>query len=91
MHLTIFLWQDIISVFSDSVIKLHVSSKGSGTVDLANEKRQVGIRIPLELDKQLEAHVKKIGISRAAFILGLVYKELNKDPSIQNTPSSKET
>ena len=60
-------------------------------MDLTNEKRQIGIRIPLELDKQLEAHVKKIGISRAAFILGLIYKALNKEPSIKPVTSSEET
>lgn len=44
-------------------------------------KRQIGVRIPLELDERLESHVNKIGISKAAFILGLIYKELKKEES----------
>lgn len=44
-----------------------------------NSKRQIGIRIPRELDKTLEAHVGKIGISKAAFILQLIYKELKSE------------
>ena len=43
------------------------------------EKRQIGIRIPRELDNRLEAYVSKIGISKPAFILGLIYKELKKE------------
>lgn len=42
------------------------------------DKRQVGIRIPAELDEQLENHIKKIGISRASFILQLIYNELSR-------------
>ena len=42
-------------------------------------KRQIGIRIPRELDERLESYVNKIGISKAAFILGLIYKELKKE------------
>ena len=43
------------------------------------KKRQIGIRIPCELDKRLEACVSEIGISKPAFILGLIYKELKKE------------
>ena len=43
-------------------------------------KRQIGIRIPRDLDNRLESHVNKIGISKAAFILGLIYNELKKEP-----------
>ena len=42
----------------------------------ATAKRQIGIRIPQELDKRLEEHVSKIGISKAAFILSILYREL---------------
>lgn len=49
----------------------------------ANDKRQIGIRVPNELDKRLENHVNKIGISKAAFILGLIYKELQKEKANQ--------
>ena len=42
-------------------------------------KKQLLIRIPHELDERLEKHVKKIGISRQAFVLGLIYKELKKE------------
>ena len=48
-------------------------------------KRQVGVRIPIELDERLEHHVNKIGISKAAFILGLIYKELKKEESDTRT------
>lgn len=41
-------------------------------------KNQIGIRIPRELDEQLENHVKKIGISKPAFILNLIYESLSK-------------
>ena len=44
-----------------------------------NGKRQIGIRIPRELDKTLESHVEKIGISKAAFILQLIYRELKSE------------
>lgn len=49
----------------------------------ANDKRQIGIRVPNELDKRLENHVKQIGISKGAFILGLIYKELQKEKANQ--------
>ena len=44
---------------------------------IAATKRQIGIRIPQELDRRLEEHVAKIGISKSAFILSMLYKELN--------------
>ena len=42
-------------------------------------KKQIGIRIPPELDRRLEKHVNKIGISKPAFILNLIFKELEKN------------
>ena len=42
------------------------------------DKKQLGVRIPKELNEQLERHVAKIGISKPAFILGLIYKELER-------------
>ena len=44
-----------------------------------DNKRQLGIRIPRELDGKLENHVKKIGISKQAFILNLIFRELEKN------------
>ena len=41
-----------------------------------DSKKQIGIRIPQDLDRQLENHVRKIGISKPAFILSLIYKEI---------------
>ena len=41
-------------------------------------KRQIGLRIPRELDNELQILVDKIGISKPAFILGLIYRELEK-------------
>ena len=49
------------------------------------DKKQIGIRIPKELNEQLEKHVAKIGISRPAFILGLIYKELERATKAQMT------
>ena len=48
-------------------------------------KRQIGIRIPRELDERLESYVNKIGISKAAFILGLIYEKLKKEESERET------
>lgn len=42
-------------------------------------QKQLLIRIPKELNERLEKHVRKIGISRQAFVLGLIYKELKKE------------
>ena len=44
-----------------------------------DNKRQLGIRIPRGLDEKLENHVKKIGISKQAFILNLIFRELEKN------------
>jgi predicted DNA-binding protein len=41
-------------------------------------KKQIGIRIPQELNRRLEKHVNKIGISKPAFILGLIFRELEE-------------
>ena len=46
-------------------------------------KKQIGICIPRDLDEQLEKHVAKIGISKPAFILGLIYKELERVTNLQ--------
>ena len=46
-------------------------------------KRQIGLRIPKELDERLEKHVEKIGISKPAFILGLIFAELEKQSRYQ--------
>ena len=46
-------------------------------------KKQIGIRIPKDLNEQLEKHVAKIGISKPAFILGLIYKELERVTNLQ--------
>ena len=42
------------------------------------DKKQLGVRIPKELNERLERHVAKIGISKPAFILGLIYRELER-------------
>ena len=44
-----------------------------------DDKRQLGIRIPKEMVERIESYVKRIGISKQAFILGLIYKELKKE------------
>ena len=42
------------------------------TLEIATSKEQIGIKIPAELDNLLENHVRKIGISKPAFILELI-------------------
>lgn len=51
-----------------------ISFKGSDI--MGDGKRQIGIRLPKELDERLGKHVKKIGITKPAFILGLIFNEL---------------
>lgn len=46
--------------------------------NMENDKRQIGIRIPKELNKRLERHVAGIGVSKPAFILQLVYEKLEQ-------------
>ena len=48
-------------------------------MNITTSKRQIGIRIPSDLDDRLANHVNKIGISKASFILGLIYKELKNE------------
>lgn len=43
-----------------------------------SRKNQMGLRIPQELNQRLEKHVGKIGISKNAFILNLIFNELEK-------------
>ena len=50
-------------------------------------KKQIGIRIPQDLDCRLTELVNKIGISKPAFILGLIFRELEKNHS--DTDNSK--
>lgn len=43
------------------------------------EKELVSVRIPKELNKKLAKHVAAMGLSKAAFILNLINKELKKE------------
>ena len=43
------------------------------------KKELVSVRIPVNLNKKFSDYVAKIGISKTAFILGLIYKELEKE------------
>lgn len=47
-------------------------------------KKQIGIRIPQELDCRLTELVNKIGISKPAFILSLIYRELEYNKSFKD-------
>lgn len=40
------------------------------------KKQLLSVRIPMEINKQLSEHVKQLGISKNAFILTLLNKEL---------------
>ncbi len=44
-----------------------------------NDKQQIGLRLPKEMVERIESYVKQIGISKQAFILSLIYKELKKE------------
>ena len=50
-------------------------------VQTDTKKGQICVRIPENLNKRLEEHVRQIGISKPAFILGLIYAELEKNKS----------
>lgn len=54
------------------------------------KKELVSVRIPTELNKEFTNHVAKIGISKTAFILGLIYKELKKESAETRTPDATE-
>ena len=43
-----------------------------------SRKNQIGLRLPPELNQRLEKHVSRIGISKNAFILNLIFNELEK-------------
>lgn len=43
------------------------------------KKPQIGLRLPPELNRRLENHVSRIGISKPAFILNLIFNELEKN------------
>ena len=45
-------------------------------MEIANKKEQIGIRIPEKLNERLKERAVQMGISRPAFILSLLYKEL---------------
>ncbi|WP_182185525.1 hypothetical protein [Pectinatus frisingensis] len=46
-----------------------------------DKKELVSIRIPVDMNRRLSAHVKQLGISKNAFVLGLLNKELRKQKS----------
>lgn len=43
------------------------------------ERELVSVRIPKELNKKLAKHVAAMGLSKTAFIINLIYKELKKE------------
>lgn len=53
------------------------------------KKNQICIRIPRELDCRLGDLVEKIGISKPAFILGLIYRELESKSDKNFLPEDK--
>ena len=46
-----------------------------------SDKELVSVRIPKDLNKKLADHVAKLGISKTAFILGLINREISKSQS----------
>ena len=49
------------------------------TTSNKKSKSQIGLRLPAELNQRLENHVSRIGISKPAFILNLIFNELEKN------------
>ena len=54
------------------------------------KKELVSVRIPEELNKKLTEHVTPLGISKNAFILGLIYRELKNEQSEKQFTKTKE-
>ena len=52
------------------------------------KKELVSLRIPETLNKKLAEHVAALGISKNAFILGLIHKELFKSTDKAIPPPS---
>lgn len=48
------------------------------------KKELVSVRIPKELNKKLTEHVAAMGLSKTAFILNLINKELANSKKISN-------
>lgn len=58
---------------------LYNKNKGGGiNMNSLEKKELVSLRIPSETNQKLSAHVKKLGISKNAFVLTLLSKELKK-------------
>lgn len=45
-------------------------------------KEMVSVRIPRDMNAKLTEYLKKIGITKNAFILSLIKKELDKEKSL---------
>ena len=48
------------------------------------QKENVSIRIPSNINKQLTNYVAMLGMTKNAFILNLIYQELNKESKKNN-------
>ncbi|MBR1730070.1 MAG: hypothetical protein IJ728_11175 [Selenomonadaceae bacterium] len=48
------------------------------------QKENVSIRIPSNINKQLTNYVAMLGMTKNAFILNLIYQELNKESQKNN-------
>lgn len=56
------------------------------------KKELVSVRIPIELNKKFTNHVSALGISKTAFFLGLLHKELkNEQLEEKNSDRAKES
>ncbi len=54
-------------------------------MDSLKRKELLSLRIPPELNRQLANHVKPMGLSKNAFILGLVNRELEQSTGATDT------
>ena len=58
-------------------------------MDSPKRKELLSLRIPPELNRRLANHVKPMGLSKNAFILGLVNRELEQSTGATDTARRK--
>lgn len=49
---------------------------------MKQKKENLSIRIPVELNKQFTEYVAQLGMTKNAFIINLIHKELKKKNSL---------
>lgn len=54
-------------------------------------KELLSVRIPKELNKKFSKHIAPLGISKNAFILSLIHKEISKDTTANTLENKNES